>query len=393
MPSYTRLATSPAVLDPVIHSLGLDLTSKELARQVSATTPRDTVVMQVVVRAPVAAEAADIANGIVEELADSAAAVGPRLGNGRTLVTASSIQTAVPAVAPILPNTKQNTALGLAAGFVLGCALVLLADRLRWSVTGAQAVARTTDAPVIGVLEKDLGLTSGLASGQPSGNAFGELREMATIVESQLPPTTSRVLLVVSALQGEGRTTVATGLAAALVERGHGTVVVEVDSLRPDPAMARPEDDGADAAVLVSAPSGFATTRASTLLARRSSPDTAARLRLPDLSSELDLLAQEYDYLVLDTRALLESEGALLVGALQTDTAAIVVAGSGRVRHGQLAEVLTRLNNRGLGVLGVVLNAQGGPASRRHLRGAARKERVVGASARRTTAQAPSWTT
>ena len=284
MPSYTRLATSPAVLDPVIHSLGLDLTSKELARQVSATTPRDTVVMQVVVRAPVAAEAADIANGIVEELADSAAAVGPRLGNGRTLVTASSIQTAVPAVAPILPNTKQNTALGLAAGFVLGCALVLLADRLRWSVTGAQAVARTTDAPVIGVLEKDLGLTSGLASGQPSGNAFGEFREMATIVESQPRPRPAlRPPAAPLRPAGRGADHRRHGAGRSPGRRGHGTVVVEVEL--PATGSWRWRDRKTMVWTLLSwcrRRQGFATTRASTLLARRSSPDAAARLRLPD---------------------------------------------------------------------------------------------------------------
>ena len=47
MASYATLATTPAVLQPVVDSLGLPGTARDLAQRVTAVAPNDTVVLQV----------------------------------------------------------------------------------------------------------------------------------------------------------------------------------------------------------------------------------------------------------------------------------------------------------------------------------------------------------
>ena len=69
-PSFAALATSTAVLEPVIGRLRLDTSAESLARDIEVTIPTDTVTMQFTVKAPTADGAAQIADAVAEQLAD-----------------------------------------------------------------------------------------------------------------------------------------------------------------------------------------------------------------------------------------------------------------------------------------------------------------------------------
>ncbi len=68
--SFAALATSTAVLEPVIGRLRLDTSAESLARDIEVTIPTDTVTMQFTVKAPTADGAAQIADAVAEQLAD-----------------------------------------------------------------------------------------------------------------------------------------------------------------------------------------------------------------------------------------------------------------------------------------------------------------------------------
>ncbi|GCB53939.1 oligosaccharide flippase family protein [Rhodococcus erythropolis] len=68
--SFAALATSTAVLEPVIGRLGLDTSAESLARDIEVTIPTDTVTMQFTVRANTADGSAQIADAVAEQLAD-----------------------------------------------------------------------------------------------------------------------------------------------------------------------------------------------------------------------------------------------------------------------------------------------------------------------------------
>src|SRR5690606_13496480 len=67
--TFKRLATTDAILDPVIDDLGLAVTSRELARAVTALSALDTAIIELIVEWPDRTEAAQIANGIADEMA------------------------------------------------------------------------------------------------------------------------------------------------------------------------------------------------------------------------------------------------------------------------------------------------------------------------------------
>ena len=68
--SYVSVVTSPSVLTPVIEDLGLDMTSSELAGQVSAESPANTVLIDITVEDTDAQRAAAIADAVGTSFSD-----------------------------------------------------------------------------------------------------------------------------------------------------------------------------------------------------------------------------------------------------------------------------------------------------------------------------------
>lgn len=131
MPSFGQLATSPTVLNPVIDTLGLQTTVKDLSRNVRVSTPRNTAVMSINVTSTDPQRAAAIANAIGTQLTSAVDTLGPKQPNGRALVRVQSIQTALPPTVQSSPDTRRNTALGLLIGLLLGCTFVVGRASLR----------------------------------------------------------------------------------------------------------------------------------------------------------------------------------------------------------------------------------------------------------------------
>jgi succinoglycan biosynthesis transport protein ExoP len=102
------LLTQRPLLQEIINSLQLNVTTEALARQVSAVARSNTELVAVTVRDPSAQNAATIANAIMSAYVSGVTALG-------------TVSVAVPAAAPLSPaspSTSVNTALGAAGGLV-----------------------------------------------------------------------------------------------------------------------------------------------------------------------------------------------------------------------------------------------------------------------------------
>ena len=66
--TYADLVTTPAVLDPVIEDLGLALPRAELAEDIVAQVPRDTLLLEITASAGEPQAATDLANATVASL-------------------------------------------------------------------------------------------------------------------------------------------------------------------------------------------------------------------------------------------------------------------------------------------------------------------------------------
>jgi capsular polysaccharide biosynthesis protein len=120
MTSYSSLADTSRVLDPVISSLELDETTESLRRDVFPQAQVNTSVIDVSVQNEDPELAARIADATLAELAEAV----QELDNDTTHVTVADA-TAVP-TAPSNKSTLRNGALAGAGGLVVGVVIAVL---------------------------------------------------------------------------------------------------------------------------------------------------------------------------------------------------------------------------------------------------------------------------
>lgn len=131
--SFAALATSTAVLEPVIGRLKLNTSAEALARNIEVTIPAETVTMQFTVTAGTPDGAAEIADAVAEQLADL---------TGRLIQIEQPDMlklTVTPAPTPEFASSPR-TALNLEVGAVIGLILAVIAAISRdWQVNRRRA--------------------------------------------------------------------------------------------------------------------------------------------------------------------------------------------------------------------------------------------------------------
>lgn len=372
--SYAELATTPAVLQPVIDELGLPMSVPALASRVQAAAPVDTVIVEVAVTDTSAARSALIADAVVDVLSRTVEGLAPEDADGESTVQATTVAPAEVPLRPAGPNTVLNALAGLGAGLVLGCALLLLRESLDTRVRDAETLTALTDRPLIGTIgstrtagaERNVVVVADPHA--PQAESFRQLRTNLQFLSlpgvrpaARTAQAGGRVLVVTSAVAAEGKSTVSANLAAALAETGARVLLVDADLRRPSLAglLGIEGSVGLTSVLLRQAavsdvvqdwgPAGLQVLAAGQL-----PPNPTELLGSPAMAAVLDQLRSTYDHVVLDSAPLLPvADGAVL--SRVTDGAVLVVNAT-RARRAQVTESLQVLERVGATVLGVVLN-------------------------------------
>lgn len=234
MKTYAEVITSPRVLDPVRRTLGVD-PGADLAQDVRATTPPDTVLLDLTVTDHDRAKAARVANAIAEQFTTTIQELQSLKAGQDSPVKASILQTAVESDHPAAPRPLRTLALGLVLGLLLGLGAALLRDRLDTSIKGERQVKEVTEDPVIGGIHFDPDASSHPLIVQSDAHstraeAFRTLRTNLQFVDAANHP---RVLVLTSSLPGEGKSTTTGNLALTLAASGAKVCVIEGDLRRP----------------------------------------------------------------------------------------------------------------------------------------------------------------
>ncbi|SDR75698.1 capsular exopolysaccharide family [Friedmanniella luteola] len=363
MASFGQLATSPAVLNPVIDDLGLTMTVKQLGRSIRITTPRNTVVMQINVANADPETAAAIANAVGSQLGNAVDTVGPKLPNGRSLVSVQSIQTALPPTVQSSPDTRRNTALGLLIGLLLAAAIVIARSRMDTRVHSPAALAEITDEPVLGTVRHAANLANRnlVVLNDADSRSAEDIRHLRSSIEQLAGGRASFALAVTSAVRDEGRSTIAANLAAALGEAGRRVVLVDGDLRRPRVAEITGTNGGSGLLTVLGDPASVGQSVQSVrnahfdvLTAGGTSTNPTEVLASPALAALLGELRGRYEFVVVDTPAVLAVADVTALRG-QVD-GAVLVADASTVRRAQLNQALETADVAGLTVLGVVLN-------------------------------------
>ncbi len=246
-------------------------TAGQLLSSVTITARSGEDFVSISARSPIPQQAADIANGYADEFVrlskqqnqlriakalkvanDQLNALGKSSSNKevrQTLgdqirrlelalaVPSTSAQQVNPAVAPISPTSPKplrNALFAFVLSLILACAVAFGFERFDRRIKRPEDIERAYGLPLLAVLPHSPSPTpveNGMATVHP---VFREsFRSLRTNIELANLDHPAKVILVSSAIPGEGKSTVARNLAIAFRETGKRVVVVEADLRRP----------------------------------------------------------------------------------------------------------------------------------------------------------------
>jgi Mrp family chromosome partitioning ATPase/capsular polysaccharide biosynthesis protein len=139
--------------------------------------------------------------------------------------------------APYAPQPMRSAVMGGLVGFVLGVGIAFLREKIDTSVRGYRDVTEITGLPVIGRIPviPQAALEKGpiVVVSEADGRGAESLRMLRSNLEFASLGEEKRVIMVVSAQKGEGKSLVTANLAASLALAGKKVVLMDADLRRP----------------------------------------------------------------------------------------------------------------------------------------------------------------
>lgn len=382
MLTFAQLATSSAVLQPVIDDLGLDLTVQSLKRSIVVTIPQNTLILKIRVSALSGEEAAELANAIADSLTTVVHSVSPKPTTGESPnIDASLVDTAVVPRYQASPNKTREAILGGVAGLIVGMLIALVMALLDPKVRNEDSLRRVTPVPVLGSVPRARTRRTSPLVGTAPPEFQEEFRRVAAALRHATGSQRSHRVLLTSATTGTGTSTLAVNLALTLSDLGASVLLVDAN-LR-EPAIASildlddstglttllrgardgqggPGDGGPDLTAVTRVPEG---THLEVICAGPLPTDPGAMLTSEHLHDLLRTSAARHDLVILDSPPVLDvADTSLLVP--YTDSV-LVVAERTRTTRSHLTDALSTLETSGAHVVGTLLNRAASRGRRR----------------------------
>ncbi|WP_326939020.1 polysaccharide biosynthesis tyrosine autokinase [Agreia sp. Leaf210] len=362
--TYADLTTTPIVLLPVIAELGLDISSGELASQVTASAPLNTTLIEIAVTNVDPALASQIATAVSESLSQVVEKIETPANSGSETspVKLTLVQHAEVPQVPVSPNIPLNIGLGGLVGLALGIAIAVLREASDNRIRNERDVEAITDVPILGgiVFDPKAAERPLIVHDDPRSPRAESFRTLRTNLQYLDVGRENRSFVITSSIQSEGKSTSAVNLAIALADAGSRVLLVDADLRRPKIheylglegavgltdlliGRAEPEDviqpwGQRDLFVL---PAGTIPPNPSELLGSDA---------LLKLISEFN---RAFDVVLFDSAPLLPVTDAAILA--RTVGGTIVVCAAGRTHKNQLKGAFTALANVDAPVSGVVL--------------------------------------
>ena len=270
-----------------------------------------------------------------------------------------------PAVAPPGPSSPRpvlNLALGLLVGLALGLAYAFIRESLDTTVKTVEDVTEIVGAAPLGAIPfdseaKDKPLVA-LDTRASRSEAFRSVRTNLQFVNVDKPP---QVLVITSAVAGEGKTTSACNLAITMAQGGQRVALVECDLRRPRVASYLSVSNAVGLTnvltgqvrlvdAVVSWNRGMLTVLPSGPLP----PNPSEMLGSRQMAAMLDELRVDFDAIILDAPPLLPvTDGAVIARAAD---GALMIVRHGSTTTDQLRRATEVLEQAGGTLLGAVVN-------------------------------------
>lgn len=390
------LVTSNAVARRVKAQLRSPDSPEDLLALVKVTTEPDSDLVDITASDPVPRRAADVANAFAFQfvtfrreadqrtIAQGEALLRKRLGELPATATAERAQlssalqkviaveavqtgnaevidTAEVPTAASTPKPKLDAVVGLVIGLALGLAIAFLVDLLDRRVKAPEEFEALYGLRSLTTIPERGRSPSTQAERAQALEPFRILRNGLSFLS---PSSPIKVVLVTSAVPGEGKSTVSAGLARAVALSGRTCVLVEADLRRP--TFAQQFDLGDDQRGLTTALVGGALPESllrEAVPGLRSlrilpsgplPPNSAELLRSDEMGSVLERLSQQADLVILDAPPLLPvADAQVLLDHPQVDACLVVarVYKTTREEARRTRAVIERLRRHNMGLV------------------------------------------
>lgn len=360
--SYVVLAKDRETASLVIDDLDLETTPEALVGNIDAAQTPDTVIISITARASTPQEAQQLADAWVGALAERVKNVeSAQEGNqGMRIEVSESAQLPT---SPVSPQVERNVLLGAVLGGLLGLGYAVVRSLLDRRIRSSESVESHTGVAVVGSIP-DVGKVDGIfvttGSGQSALAAEGvrRLRTNLSYMDVDNPP---RAIVITSPKQGDGKSTVAANLAAAIALSGQEVTLVDADLRRPTIAGLLGMDDSVGLTdvltgrvALTDATQRHPNIGSLAVLTSGSRPPNpseilgsqAMRSLIKDLSADC--------VVIIDAPPLLPVTDAAIVA--HSADGAFVVISAGRTLDTELDTALSHLRTVNARALGVILN-------------------------------------
>lgn len=354
--AFVPVFTSQAVAQAVVTQLGLHVDPADLAEQIKATNDTNSLTIDVTAPGDSPEQARRTADAVVTQ-----GAAQVRKLEGAT----SPVQVVMMAPATLSHVTRSPSPVtylgaGLLLGLLVGYGAAFARSRFDTRLRTAADIDQQFEEPVLAVLPEssDIALSgSGTGSNFQAEEAVRKLRTnlMYTDVDHQ-----ARVILVTSPLPGEGKSSVAAGLARVTALAGEDVVLIDADLRRPmvGKAFGARGPIGLPQLLLGSVPMERALRRTKvpglSILPTFSPPPNPSEMLASTRMGELVRYLSQDHVVIIDSPPVLPVTDAAILS--RTADALVMVVSAASSRAGQLANAMGTLERADGHVSGIVLN-------------------------------------
>jgi succinoglycan biosynthesis transport protein ExoP len=282
---------------------------------------------------------------------------------GASTVKVTTVQPAAVNSNAISPDGTRNVTLGAVLGLLIGFGLALLRGRLDNTVKTNEDVLQFAGVGVIGTVLEDPRLAeehlvTDLEQQSVVAEAYRAIRTNLQFLNVDHPP---RVIVISSAVPGEGKSTLAVNLATVLAQSGSRVMLIEADLRRPRVIRYMSLIGGAGLsdvlggrARMQEVTQPWGDGRLDVLAAGAMPPNPSEMLGSEQMRGLLGHLREVYDFVLIDAPPLLPVTDAAVLTALADGC--LLSTRFGKTRREELAEAAASLERIDAKLLGVVLN-------------------------------------